>query len=407
MRTGSNQTIVPQAALLAVAALCFSCGGASTVNTSSSPPITTTGNNVQPIMVNSGPTSNYANGVFTSVTVCVPSTSTCQTIDGVLVDTGSYGLRLLSPAGDGALTLSLPAQNGANGNPIGECALFVSAFTWGPVVTADIKVSGESASNVPLQVIDPTFSSIPAACTNTGLPANDTLATLGANGILGVGPFVQDCGTSCLQTGSGNPGVYFECVSDSCQVAGLPLTEQVQNPVALFATDNNGVILELPGAASPAPSLSGSMVFGIGTESNNGLGNAQVFAINDNGNFSTTYNGQSYPAFIDSGSNAYFFLNSATTGLPTCGDNSAFYCPSSTTTVSATPSSGSTAALITFSVSNADSLFSNSADAVLPSLAGPDPGTFDWGLPFFFGRNVFTAIDGRSTPAGTGPYWAF
>lgn len=407
-RTGSNHTIILQAALLAIVALCFNCGGASSgPNSSSSPPITTSGNNVQPITVNSGPANNYANGLFTSITVCVPSSSTCQTINDVLVDTGSYGLRLLSSAGNGALTLSLPAQNGANGNPVAECAPFVSAYTWGPLKTADITIAGEHASDVPLQVIDPTFSSIPAACKNTGLPANDTLATLGANGILGVGPFAEDCGNSCVQAGTGNPGVYFECVADSCQVAALPLTQQVQNPVTLFATDNNGVILELPAAANPAPSLSGSMVFGIGTQSNNGLGNAQVVSIDDNGNFSTTYKGQSYPAFIDSGSNAYFFLDSTTTGLPTCGDNSGFYCPSSTTTVSATPSSGSPAASITFSVSNADSLFSNSADAVFASLAGPNPGTFDWGLPFFFGRNVFTAIDGRSTPAGAGPFWAF
>jgi len=400
--------MILQATLLAISALGFGCGGASTAsNNSSSPPITTSGNNVQPITVNSGPAGSYANGVFTSVTVCVPSSSTCQTINEILVDTGSYGLRLLSSAANGVLTLSLPPQNGANGNPVAECAPFVSAFTWGPLKTADVSVAGEHASNVPVQVIDPTFATIPAACQNTGLPANDTLATLGANGILGVGPFAEDCGTACVQTGAGNPGVYFECVSDSCQVTALPLTEQVQNPVTLFATDNNGVILELPAAANPAPSLSGSMVFGIGTQSNNGLGNAQVFLIDDSGNFSTTYKGQSYPAFIDSGSNAYFFLDSATTGLPTCGDNSGFYCPSSTSTVSATPSSGSPAAPITFSVGNADSLFSNSADAVFALVAGPNPGTFDWGLPFFFGPNVFTAIDGRSTPAGTGPFWAF
>ena len=407
-RPGSNHTMILQAALLAISALGFGCGGASTAsNNSSSPPITTSGNNVQPITVNSGPANNYANGVFTSVTVCVPSSSTCQTINEVLVDTGSYGLRLLSSIANGALTLSLPAQNGANGHPVAECAPFVSTFTWGPLKTADVSVAGERASNVPVQVIDPTFSTIPAACQNSGLPANDTLAKLGANGILGVGPFAEDCGTACVQTGAGNPGVYFECVSDSCQVTALPLTEQVQNPVTLFATDNNGVILELPAAANPAPSLSGSMVFGIGTQSNNGLGNAQVFLIDDSGNFSTTYKGQSYPAFIDSGSNAYFFLDSSTTGLPTCGDNSGFYCPSSTTTVSATPSSSSPAPPITFSVGNADSLFSNPADAVFALLAGPNPGTFDWGLPFFFGRNVFTAIDGRSTPAGTGPFWAF
>ncbi|MDQ1387146.1 MAG: hypothetical protein QOF56_600, partial [Acidobacteriaceae bacterium] len=47
-------------------------------------------------------------------------------------------------------------------------------------------------------------------------------------------------------------------------------------------------------------------------------------------------------------------------------------------------------------------------------LGGPDtfPGTktqsyFDWGLPFFYGRNVYTAIETKSTPGGTGPYWAY
>jgi hypothetical protein len=34
-------------------------------------------------------------------------------------------------------------------------------------------------------------------------------------------------------------------------------------------------------------------------------------------------------------------------------------------------------------------------------------GAFDWGLPFYFGRNVFTAIEGQSTSAGAGPFVAF
>jgi hypothetical protein len=58
-------------------------------------------------------------------------------------------------------------------------------------------------------------------------------------------------------------------------------------------------------------------------------------------------------------------------------------------------------------VQNADTLFSNTSASVFPGLAGPNADTFDWGLPFFFGRNVFTAIESRSTPAGSGPYWAF
>lgn len=34
-------------------------------------------------------------------------------------------------------------------------------------------------------------------------------------------------------------------------------------------------------------------------------------------------------------------------------------------------------------------------------------GGFDWGLPFFFARYVYVAIDGKNTPSGQGPYWAF
>src|SRR5499427_9674226 len=147
-----------------------SCGGGSSPSNNMIPP-PTSANNVQPVVVNSGPAGNYANGIFTSVTVCVPSTSNCQTIDSILVDTGSYGLRLLSSAGGGALTLALPTQSG----PIGACAPFVDGYIWGPVATADIQISGETASAVPVQLIDPTFAAVPAGCQSFGGPALDTL----------------------------------------------------------------------------------------------------------------------------------------------------------------------------------------------------------------------------------------
>jgi len=392
--------------ILALLALGVACGGGSSHNNSTTAPVAS-GSNVQPITVNGGPEGNYANGVFTSVTVCVPATSSCQTIDSVLVDTGSYGLRLLSSAGGGPLTLSLPQQSGPTGNPVGECAPFVSGFTWGPVKAADIKMASEVASNVPVQIVDPTFSAVPSACKDSGVPENDTLPTLGANGILGIGPYAQDCGGACEQTGNANPSLYYECVSATCQVISESTAQQVQNPVALFSKDNNGVIVELPSVPSPAASLSGAIVFGIGTEANNALGSATIFPLNASGEFSTTYKGQSYPAFVDSGSNGLFFLDETVTDIPACSDNSSFYCPSSTTNSSAVTLSGSTSATIDFTVVSADSLFSHSADFVFGTLAGPNPGTFDWGLPFFFGRNVYTAIESRSTPGGPGPYWAY
>lgn len=382
-----------------------SCGGGSSPSNNMIPP-PASGNNVQPVVVNSGPAGNYANGIFTSVMVCVPSTSNCQTINSILVDTGSYGLRLLSSAGGGALTLSLPQQT-SGGNPIGECAGFVSGFTWGPIKTADITISGEHAGNLPIQVVDPTFSAVPEPCTAGGVPENDTLQTLGANGILGIGPFAQDCGNQCTLTGVSNPNWYYSCAGSSCQVIPMPLAQQVQNPIPLFATDNNGVIVELPAVTSPMPTLSGSLIFGIGTQSNNSLGSSTIFPLDSNGNFSTTFKGQSYPAFVDSGSNAYFFLDSTTTGIPTCPDNSGFYCPALIANLSATTSSGSTSATINFSVSNADTSLSSSTNAVFNALGGPNSGMFDWGLPFFFGRNVYTAIESKNTPGGVGPYWAY
>jgi hypothetical protein len=362
--------------------------------------------NVAPITVDAGPANDYANGLFTSVTICAPgSTSSCQTIDGVLVDTGSSGLRILSSV----LTLTLPQQT-ANGNPVVECNQFVDGFTWGPVQVADIAIAGERASAVPIQVIGaPGFSSIPDSCTSSG-PSEDTLDTLGANGVLGVGLFLQDCGPGCAVAGTSNPGLYFTCSASGCQPTVEPLGQQLQNPVSRFVNDHNGVIVELP-TVSPlgAASVSGSLVFGIGTQANNALGGAAVFTVDVQGNFTTVYQGQSYGgSFLDTGSNGVYFLDSATTGLPTCPDNTDFYCPASPQLVSATHRGvNATTGGVTFGVANADTLLGNLSFSVFSTLAGQNPGSFDWGLPFFFGRNVFTAIESESTPAGVGPYWAY
>ena len=179
--------------LLVAQELTPQCGGTPSSSVPAAP-----ADNVQSILVNAGPTGDYFNGAFTSVTICAPGRSTgCQTIDGVLVDTGSTGLRVLSSA----LTLSLPQQVGASGAPIVECAQFLDGFTWGPVQTADVKLAGEQASAVPIQVIDErAFPNIPTACSSAGV-AEDTLDKLGANAILGIGLFRQDCGPAARSSG--------------------------------------------------------------------------------------------------------------------------------------------------------------------------------------------------------------
>ena len=60
---------------------------------------------------------------------------------------------------------------------------------------------------------------------------------------------------------------------------------------------------------------------------------------------------------------------------------------------------------VNFNVGNADAL--NGRFTAFSEVAGPNPGAFAWGLSFFFGRTVFTAIEGQGTPGGVGPYFAF
>ena len=370
--------------------------------------------NVQSIVVDGGPAA-LANRpdvdtLFTTVTICVPgSTTNCQTIDHIQVDTGSSGLRILASV----LTLTLPQQMDAGGSALVECVQFLDGFSWGPLKAADVQVGGESASSVPVQVIgDAAYPTVPSDCSSTG-PAEDTVQTFGANGILGVGPFIQDCGSGC-GTVTGN-GFYYSCpTSSSCAQTTVAVGQQVTNPAALFATDNNGVIIELPSvSATGASTVTGSIVFGIGTQSNNGLGGATVYTVDPgSGALTTQYNGTSLTnSFIDSGSNALYFPDSS---IPVCAPSTTapgFYCPTSTLSLSATIQGvNGTGANVNFSIANAVDLFDTSATiAAVSNIGAPnaDGTSFDWGLPFFFGRNIYTAFEQHNTSGGEGPYFAF
>ena len=399
-------------------------GGGSSVTggggSSSTPP---SGSNVQAVTVDSGPASiassnNPAvNTLYTHVTVCVPGTSTCQDIDHIQVDTGSSGLRILSSA----LTLTLPLKQDSNGNVFAECVHFVDGSSWGPLRQADIKISGEVASNLAVQIIgDAAYQTIPSGCIGTGT-AENTVAAFGANGILGVGPFIQDCGPSCEGPGG---ATYYTCTTTTaCTDTGIALTLQVTNPVTAFSTDNNGVIIELPAVSGTAASVSGYLIFGIGTQSNNGLGTAQVLTLDATGALSTTYKSATLnQSFIDSGSNAYYFPDSSINVCAQSTQAPGFFCPGTTLSLSATlVGTNNVSAPTNFTVADANSLFTSATTtiAVASSLAAPSNSvsadgttfngteTFDWGLPFYFGRNVYTAIETMNTSAGKGPYFAF
>lgn len=388
----------------------WSCGGGSNTLSSSgsSGGTTPAAPNVVSVVVDAGPANNTINTLYTTVTVCVPGTTNCQTIDHIEVDTQSFGLRILAPV----LTLSLPVQAAANGNSLLECAVFADGYSWGPIALVDVQISGESAASVPVQLIgDSRFPNVPANCSSQGPTEEDTVATFGANGILGVGVFEQDCGTVCVSTVDNE--VYFACTATLCDNTAEPLAKQVANPVALFAKDNNGNIIELPSVAPQgAATVTGSLIFGIDTQTNNASGTETVLTVDPSFGFLTaTFNGQSLSmSFIDSGTNGIYFDDAA---IPACTatDYTEFYCPASALdlTVTLQGNNGVNAA-VDFTVGNAQTLGTdNPSFVVFPTLAGSNPisGSFDYGLPFFFGRRVATALENRTTSVGTGPYVAY
>jgi hypothetical protein len=386
-------------ALLACA--CCGCGGgggSSTATVNSSAP------NSVPITVDRGPAgaTGIINVPYVSVTVCVPpATAACKTIDHVLVDTGSSGLRLLQSALGG---LNLPAVTDTSGNELGECLQFADGSAWGSVRRADIRLSEEMAAAVSIQVIGDSPGGVatpPSDCSATGLNQN-TVVLLGANGILGVGLFTNDCDVCITQT---IPGTYYSCSASVCSNAQVTSAQVVKNPVALFATDNNGVAVNLPAVgAAGATNLTGSLIFGIGTQSNNALGSATVYPTDIFGNFKTSYKtSPPIASFIDSGSNGLFFADPSITP---CMTSLGFYCPMSPQTLIATNTgwNGSPTGGVSISIVNLEALRGSVIAANVGGSATGTAGFFDWGLPFFFGRPVFTAI---APPAGQGPYWAY
>ena len=336
----------------------------------------------------------------TSVTVCVPGTSNCATIDNIQVDTGSQGLRILASALPSSLQLA--AMPSGSGNA-GECAVFGGGYTWGAVRSADVRMAGQLAASLPVQLIaDPSVPTVPSDCAGTGL-AMQTTTTLRSNGILGVGLFAADCGSACAT--SALPRWYYSCdTSGTCQASMLPVAQQVTNPVSAFPLDNNGVVIDLPSVPDAgAPSVAGSLIFGIGTQADNVLGSVTVLKANtESGYVSTTSNGQTYPlSYLDTGSNALYIADA---GMPECG---LWYCPTTTQAANAViAGTDGTTTAVAFSVANSTSLFDSSNNA-FDNLAGIATDSFGWGLPFFFGRRVYTAIEARVTSAGNGPYYAF
>jgi hypothetical protein len=417
--SGARHTAPAWAAGLCALLLAGCGGGAGTgAGTMPAPATLPTGPNVTPVLVDAGVAAIDVNIPSVSITICTPGGASCQTIDHILLDTGSTGLRIMAAALTKVPVASLPAVNATApvAGPVFECLVFADGYAFGSVRTADVQLANGKASSLPVQVIgDPAVPAIPADCSAATGIAENTPGTFGANGVLGVNPLQYDCGSACVTIAApGGLGFYYACPAGVCTDITMALADQIQNPVGLLAgSDHNGVLIVLPAIpAEGAQSATGALVLGIDTESNNQLGSATLLDVDPVfGEFRTSYQGQALPGgFIDSGSNGYFFTDAS---LTACKNNAGFYCPANSMSLSALNRgySNGAASTVSFAIASADLLTSTHGSyAAFDNIGGTDPvgsTSFDWGMPFFFGRSVFVGIQGQATAAGTGPFFAY
>ena len=381
-------------------------GPASTGNTAISPNLS--GNQVVVAAQPSG--FRAVNRPYVSVTICAPGTAICQTVNDVIVDTGSSGLRIYASALSSTLLAALPVQS-QGGQPVNECAMFASGNTWGSVRDADIRMAGEVAPAAPMQVIADGLSPVPAGCSGSGSMLTSTVDIAG-NGLIGIDTLTRDCGTYCAQNSAN--GYYYAGRSG----VAVAIASQVGNPVALFAADNNGVLLHFPAiSAGGSASVSGTLTFGIDTQGDNMLSQRGLGFYSTSANqLMANFNGvTAVPTILDTGSAAYYFDDPAIARCSGGPAPSTMFCPGGTLALGAQVTGyNGVQSTVSFDVANAIALLGQSPTMYEFNDLGQSSasyaalgGMLDLGLPFFFGRDVAIVFDGAQTLEGSGPAIAF
>jgi Protein of unknown function (DUF3443) len=393
---------------------CIGHNGPSAAANNPSPPTL----NSMTLTVDTGPSSatGQINRPYVTVRVCAPGSQTqCVAVDHVLLDTGSTGLRLVrSVLTAGGVTLA--AESDTQGQSVEECMTFGGGQTWGPVAPADITLAGETAAKLPVQVMDDSNAGAPppASCGANGTLING-VAGFGSNGVLGVGVFAQDCGTACV-----NPttplAIYYGCTTvGACAAENMPLAAQVTNPVAMFASDNNGIVVSLPNlqSANGDVSVQGELIFGIATQTDNAFPptGLTVLGADAQGHFTAAYNGGTtvLPALIDSGTDSFSF-DDPTIAVCASGKYIGYYCPTvapqSLFVINMGVGANNASNTVNFAIADPNSFVANAA--AFTDLGGGSGSTrITWGMPFFYGRKVYLGIDQRVSGAYTGPFYAY
>lgn len=350
------------------------------------------------ITPNSTGVCSYVNAPCVSVSICDSSGNNCSTVNNVLLDTGSYGLRLFNSTISQNTLNNLKPITDKNNNPVGECVSYGDGSqNWGGVYKANINLSSDAiAANVPIQIINSSFYTPPSECYNATQSPQD----FGLNGVLGVGLYIADGGS------------YYSCNNNGCSAISLSSNEQVSNPISFLPNNNNGLTLLFPSIPlNGAKNQSGTLYFGVNTNSQNTFNPSNVYKANTSNipTFSSQYNSNSYSAFLDSGTNTLSIANS---GLTSCEFSSSWLCPSNNTNLTfLNYNSNNTGIQSILTIGNASSLL-NTNNTSFSTIGtnlnfGIGLNYVDYGLPYFYGKTVQLVFQNSNSNLGTGPFWAW
>ncbi|WP_434627049.1 DUF3443 family protein [Chromobacterium sp. CV08] len=371
--------------------------------------------NVLPMTVHHSNAIPDVNIPTVSITLCAPGHTDadhCQTIPDILVDTGAAGLRIVSSVLKPGVRKALTPQM-YQGKPVTECLQYVESAVWGSVSKADVwlgtdptqgkALNPQYGKSVPFQLIGADgIPDAPEDCASNG-PVQDTVKAFGANGTIGVSPDIVDR----------NP-LYYTCNATSCQETKVGLERMVPNPIGRLPDDNNGVILQLDPlhAGNKQESVGGKLILGIGTQVNNQLAsNTRIaYMTKQTGMASIKLQVGSHPASTFEGSKFYDAIDSGTNflsfpglqGLTATYPNKWWYNPSKPEVVSMTLTDAKGTTMSGYSFTVAPAIPADFEYAALSQLGGRSKKDVLIGLPYFYGKTLYFAMDGAKVPAADG-----
>jgi len=361
--------------------------------------------NQMPVSINGSGCHNL-NVPCTRITLCVPHTTHCQTLSGILVDSGDTGVRI----SEKSLHLSLP--NVDLNSPRFECTTYQEhSARWGPVVRATVILAHEPPVTVPVHLYRHTNRDLCGK--GMKIPAHPF------NGSLGVAPLITDCGRECSRHRRNRR--YFTCRHTLCRETALPLSQQVVCPIVRLPEDNNGFVLSFGNVPKDGTRrVDGTLTLGIGTRENSvpTPKTVTLFHTDPEGELLTRYHGVRGKGVLDTGTNFYLlpkgsFLRNERSGcFQPEGDGLFFKCPRRKERAIIEGIHGRHRREVTFTLTSEREIFrrANHQNVLATDSWGGsyrNENSFTWGMPFFYGRKVYFGFPGYDSVLGKGPYVAF